>query len=152
MQIQILWSSNQPISSCHNNTRAHLWRAFHNSKGNWSHHFCTLKSGSLRGILMAKVFRLSSFPAKLIFQCKRLKVIIISLVKHNKELSWSYFIFLCAQGFESVNFPTQVFELGLITPVRVCEKDSAREYEMYKKSSQAALDVYNRREVGCVCA
>lgn len=51
-----------------------------------------------------------------------------------------------SEGFESVNFPTQVFELGLITPVRVCEKDSAREYEMYKKSSQAALDVYNRRE------
>lgn len=48
-------------------------------------------------------------------------------------------------------FPIEVVEWDLIMRAEVCEKDFAREYERYKESSQAALDVYNRREVGCVC-
>ncbi|XP_058217926.1 uncharacterized protein LOC131328957 isoform X2 [Rhododendron vialii] len=51
-----------------------------------------------------------------------------------------------SEGFDTVRFPIEVVECGLIMPVVVCEKDFAREYEMYKKCSQAALDVYNQRE------
>ncbi|XP_058219249.1 ATP-dependent RNA helicase DBP2-like [Rhododendron vialii] len=51
-----------------------------------------------------------------------------------------------SEGFDTVRFPKEVVEFGIIMPILVCEKDFAREYEMYKKCSQAALDVYNRRE------
>ncbi|KAF7142087.1 hypothetical protein RHSIM_Rhsim06G0172100 [Rhododendron simsii] len=51
-----------------------------------------------------------------------------------------------SEGFDTVVFPIEVVEWDLIMRAEVCEKDFAREYERYKESSQAALDVYNRRE------